>query len=94
MKKPLLALCLLLCTCPKGLAEQSPRSTSVTVRITARVLPHCEVLEQPPLLTKAGYTLTSLKKCNNGKPPELLKKHIPFEKIQATNQVTHIIRGD
>ena len=94
MKKPLLLLCVLMCTPALGLANPTPKTSSVTVRITATILPHCEVTHQPPVMTPSSYVLSSVKKCNNGKPPEVLKQIIPLTRIHALNKVTHTISAD
>ena len=94
MKRPLLLLCTLICTPALGLASTTPKTSSVTVRITATVLPHCQVIQQPPVLTKESYILTSVKKCNNGKPPEIITQHIPISRANAMNKVTHTIRAE
>jgi hypothetical protein len=94
MKKPLLLLCTLMCIPTLALANTAPKTSSVTVRITATILPHCEVRQQPPVLTKKSYVLTSVKKCNNGKPPEIITQQIPLSRVNAFNKVTHTIRAD
>ena len=94
MKKQLLCAYLLACVLYPSFAHEAPKTSSVTVHVTATILPHCWVEERPPVLTAHHYIVTSVKHCNNGKPPEVIEKKIPIQQAHAGNTVGMVIAAD
>ncbi len=94
MKKHHVFACLVACSFSPSFADEAKKTSSVTIHVSATILPHCRVEERPPVLTAHHYIVTSVKHCNNGKAPEVIEKKIPIQQVNSHNTVDMTITAD